>query len=71
VFINPGGIFTNGSFQVQASGSLGKNYALEATTDFTNWTSLSTNVAPADVFNLLDNNASNFPARFYRVIQLP
>ena len=30
---------------------------------------LSTNLAGSNIFNLMDTNASNFPYRFYRVIQ--
>jgi uncharacterized repeat protein (TIGR03806 family) len=71
VYLTPMGFFAGGAFELQVSGSLGKSYVLEGTTDFTKWTFLSTNVAPANVFNILDYTATNFPYRFYRAIQLP
>ncbi len=71
VLFTPTNFFTNGNFQMQASVVLGKTYVLEASTDFSHWTSLATNIAPANIFNFQDSGASNFPARFYRLIQLP
>jgi hypothetical protein len=67
----PGAMFTNGQFQVGMSGSVGSSYIFQATTDFTNWISLSTNLAPANLFYLIDPYASNFPLRFYRTEQQP
>jgi hypothetical protein len=61
--------FTNHMFQLQFTGAPGSNYLLEATTNFTTWVPLSTNIAPSNVFNLIDPGATNFPYRFYRVIQ--
>jgi hypothetical protein len=69
VFFTSPGFFTNGLFQVQASGMAGGNYIFQGTTDFVNWVSLSTNIAPATLFNLLDPAATNYPYRFYRAIQ--
>jgi len=70
VFFTFGG-FTNGGFQLEVSGVGGQSYLFEATTNLSNWTLLGTNVAPANLFNLFDGNASKFPTRFYRVLQLP
>jgi hypothetical protein len=56
-------------FQIGVAGMTGSNYVLQATTNFVNWTSLSTNPAATNVFDLMDPNATNFPYRFYRVLQ--
>ncbi|HEY3862264.1 MAG TPA: LamG-like jellyroll fold domain-containing protein [Verrucomicrobiae bacterium] len=61
--------FTNGAFRFQFAGTAGSNYVLEATTNFTTWVPLSTNMAVSNAFNLIDTNAANFPYRFYRIIQ--
>ena len=60
---------TNGQFQFQFIGAIGSNYVLQATTNFSNWTPLSTNSAVTNPFNLFDPKATNFPYRFYRVLQ--
>jgi hypothetical protein len=62
---------TNNLFQMGFSGTIGSNYVLQASTNLLNWMPLTTNLATANPFTLIDPRASNFPARFYRVIQLP
>ena len=63
--------FTNGGFQLQVSSVAGQSYLFQASTDLVHWVSLSTNVAPSDITVLLDASATNFPARFYRAVELP
>jgi hypothetical protein len=63
--------FVEGQFQLQLSGVAGLSYVLQATTNFTSWTSLSTNVAPSNVFDLFDPDAGSFPLRFYRAVGQP
>jgi len=71
VFFLPGSFFTNGAFQMRASGVQGKTYLLQGTTNYSNWSTISTNVPAANTFNLLDGGANNFQWRLYRLIQLP
>ena len=66
-----GSYLANGRFMLQLSGVAGDSYVLQASTNLVNWSSLYTNVAPANAFSLTDTNAANYPLRFYRVLQLP
>ena len=67
--------FTSAGFLPTSSSSWalpaspGSNYVLQATTNFSTWTPISTNTALTNLFNLVDPNATNFPYRFYRVLQ--
>jgi hypothetical protein len=58
-------------FQLDFMGVVGSNYVLQATTNFVNWAPLSTNVATSSSFMLFDAKATNYPYRFYRVVQQP
>jgi hypothetical protein len=65
------GYFTNQQFMLPISGLAGKSYVLQATTNFVDWTPLSTNVAGSNVFLLTDTNAFEVPYRFYRAVEQP
>jgi uncharacterized repeat protein (TIGR03806 family) len=69
IALTSAGFSTNGEFQLGISGMAGGNYVLQATTNLINWSSLSTNQASNNFFILFDPNATNFPYRFYRVLQ--
>jgi hypothetical protein len=60
-----------GHFTLQINGSVGSNYILQASSDFTTWTSLSTNTASVMPFTVIDTNAGSFNHRFYRVLLGP
>jgi len=61
--------FSNGMFQMQLLGSAGSNYVLQASTNLYNWTPLVTNAAATNLLYFLDPHSSNYPSRFYRVLQ--
>jgi hypothetical protein len=69
IFFTSAGFSTNGQFQLGFSGVTSNYYVLQATTNFINWVPLGTNLAPTNLFNLFDSQATNFPYRFYRVMQ--
>ncbi len=68
VILTSPGFSTNGTFQFGLSGVMGSNLVLQATTDFISWTSLTTNQATNGLFELFDPDATNFPYRFYRIL---
>ncbi|SPE51531.1 PA14 domain protein [Verrucomicrobia bacterium] len=61
--------FSNESLQLTFLGSIGSNYVLQASTNFHDWTPLSTNSAQTNVLYFVDPQSSNYPSRFYRVLQ--
>jgi hypothetical protein len=77
-FNNGANPFIASQFQLQLFGLPGKDYVLQATTNFMAWTSISTNFSPPDpgiivptsLFNFNDFKATNLPQRFYRAFQL-
>ena len=63
--------FSNGVFQAQLSGVVGKSYVLQSSTNLINWVSLNTNMPAATPFYLSDPTSTNIPYRFYRAVQQP
>jgi hypothetical protein len=64
-------IENNGGVQLSVRGSSGSLYILQASTVLINWSALSTNLATATTIELADPGAASFPARFYRVVEIP
>ena len=61
----------NGQFQIELQALAGKTYVFQSSTNLTGWVSISTNVAPADLFQFVDPSSKNFPYQFYRVLEPP
>ena len=59
---------TNGDFRFDLAGASGASYAVQASTNLTDWVSLGTNVPP---FQFTDARAGILPNRFYRAVYLP
>ena len=57
--------------RIQVAAIAGEKYALQASDDLKQWKSVSTNGAPANVFELLDSTGSPKGARYYRVQWIP
>jgi len=55
-------------FQFQVSGVPGFIYAVQESTNLTDWVSLITNTSP---FIFMDANATNSPQQFYRTLHVP
>ena len=71
LYFTSAGFLTNQQFQLGLMGVAGSNYVLQASTNLSTWTPLSTNTALTNFFNLVDPKATNFPQRFYRVLLQP
>ena len=61
-------VLLNGSFQAMFWAPPGQTYILQASSDLVHWASLSTNTPSAVPFTWIDDQASNSPIRFYRVV---
>ena len=59
---------SNNQFQVSVAGVPGFNYALETSTDLTNWIRLTTNTS---TYLFSDTNAASLTQCFYRAVYLP
>jgi hypothetical protein len=68
---SPTGFLTNGGFGMTLSGTPGKTYVLQGSTNLFNWVPVNTNVPASSPFSLVDPGAANFRYRFYRAEQLP
>lgn len=62
-------ILPDGRFRLTVSGTAGRTYATEISTNLTNWSGLVTNVAPANTFNITDATSPGVLQRFYRARQ--
>lgn len=73
------GIPAASGVKLQVDGLPGKDYILQTSTNLKNWTALQTNFAvpdpsislPTNLTFFVDLTATNFPSRFYRVLQRP
>jgi hypothetical protein len=63
--------YANGIFQMQVMGDVGPDYIIQGSTNFTDWEALYTTNPAVMPFNWIDQSASNYPARFFRVYYNP
>ena len=55
----------DGRFQFTVNGGTGVSYVVQASPDLTNWSAITTNIAP---FNFTDTTTGNAPVRMYRSV---
>jgi hypothetical protein len=73
------GVQAGSGVRIQVDGLPGKGYILQSSRDLKHWTALQTNLAapdpnvslPTNLTFFVDLTATNFPSRFYRVLQQP
>lgn len=61
----------NGSATLRVTGLAGNSFALEASTNLTQWSSLKTNVTTGGSFDFVDDKASGLKQRLYRARWVP
>jgi hypothetical protein len=57
----------NGQISFQVNGEAGPDYAVETSTDLTNWTTLFITNSPPMPFQWVATNAASLPAQFYQI----
>ena len=62
---------TNNQFKMTIQGAPGQRFAIQASTDFVNWTSLNTNTLVSDSTNWAEAGVPTNKFRFYRALTLP
>ncbi|MEO5802679.1 MAG: hypothetical protein ABIR24_04050 [Verrucomicrobiota bacterium] len=60
--------FPNGPFQFQIKVATGCSYDIQASSDFRNWSSLTSGEAQSDSVDYIDSDTSKFSFRFYRAL---
>ncbi|HXJ71463.1 MAG TPA: alkaline phosphatase family protein, partial [Candidatus Dormibacteraeota bacterium] len=67
-----GVLLTNGQAQFQVVAAQQQNFAVQASTDLTNWVSVATNTLfLGATTNVVDPQAGNYSNRFYRAVSIP
>jgi hypothetical protein len=61
----------DGQFGLRVTGPSGARYAVEATTNLVQWTSLQTNTIAGTYFDFIDTKAAGMSKRFYRARLVP
>jgi len=57
---------SSGNLQFNLSGSAGRSYVIEASTNLVNWSPLTTNSPASNLLQFIDGTSTNYPSRFYR-----
>ncbi len=66
-----GVVHTNGGWRFRVTGTNSQNYALQGSTNLTNWVILRTNSTPSTAIDFVDPQTPINPRRFYRVVPWP
>jgi hypothetical protein len=61
----------DGCFQASFTASNGATFRVEASSDLLNWETVLTTAAVDGSLNFVEDNAANFPRRFYRLAPEP
>jgi hypothetical protein len=63
--------WSNGQFNLAVGGQSGPDYAVQATTNLVNWSTVWITNSPPMPFGWVDTNAGSYPARYYRLVVGP
>ncbi|HEX4262728.1 MAG TPA: LamG-like jellyroll fold domain-containing protein, partial [Verrucomicrobiae bacterium] len=62
---------SNGTMQLNFAGFASRSYEFDISTNLVNWIPWTTQVNSGETISIMDTDATNCPARFYRAILLP